>query len=57
LLTAGVEDREYAEFITRFKEISKGIVENEKVPGKHCADNFWLIKPANMNQGNIGFDL
>jgi hypothetical protein len=52
LLTAGVEDKEYAEFISRFKDLNKGIVENEKTPAKHCVDNFWLIKPANMNQGN-----
>lgn len=22
-----------------------------KVPAKHCKENIWLVKPANMNQG------
>jgi hypothetical protein len=23
----------------------------ERTPQKHCKENYWLVKPANMNQG------
>lgn len=51
ILTIGVEDVEYANFISRFNELDKKNFVRERVPAKHCQDNWWLIKPANMNQG------
>jgi hypothetical protein len=50
-VTAGVEDYEFALFATRFKELSNNQFNKENTPQKHCTGNFWLIKPANLNQG------
>ena len=38
-------------YIDRFRDISKGVLYKEHVPEKHCQENLWLIKPANLNQG------
>lgn len=51
ILTVGVEDVEFANFTSRFNELEKKNFTRERVPAKHCQDNWWLIKPANMNQG------
>lgn len=51
ILSVGVEDTEYANFVTRFSELEKKNYIRERIPSKHCKDNWWLIKPANMNQG------
>lgn len=51
LITAGVEDSEFLNFKSRFEEIAKGNFSKEHLPEKHCKDNLWLIKPANLNQG------
>jgi hypothetical protein len=51
LITAGVEDYEYNLFVTRFKDIAKQNFARETLPMKHCQNNFWLVKPANLNQG------
>ena len=48
---AGVEDTEYLNFIVRFKELSKQNFTKETLAPKHCIENIWLLKPANMNQG------
>jgi len=45
------EDAEFQAFMQYFKEISIGKYDPNKVPSKHCIENIWLIKPANMNQG------
>ncbi len=36
ILTAGIEDVEYQNFVMRFKEISKGNFQKEPMPMKHC---------------------
>ena len=51
LLTSGVEDNEYYKFTKRYDELAKDVYRKERMPKKHCADNWWLIKPANLNQG------
>ena len=53
IIKAGVDDHEYSLFISRFKELEKNNTEKEKLPGKHCSANIWLVKPADQNQGNI----
>lgn len=45
------QDPEYQAFTARFNDLAKHNYKREKVPGKHCEDNIWLIKPAAMNQG------
>ena len=52
IIAAGLEDTEYHNFITRVKDLSKKDYQKESVPAKHCMENMWLIKPANLNQGN-----
>lgn len=51
VLTVGVEDTEYGNFCARFSELEKKNFLRERLPAKHCQDNWWLIKPANLNQG------
>jgi len=51
LITAGDENQEYVNFIARFRDIAKKQFTKEHIPEKHCQENLWLIKPANMNQG------
>jgi hypothetical protein len=53
LITAGVEDYEYALFQMRYREINNKDFRHENIPAKHCQNNFWLVKPANLNQGII----
>lgn len=53
LLTAGVDDNEYANFVARYRDIVKQSFTKECIPAKHCEANMWLVKPANLNQGNI----
>ena len=32
--------------------IDRGVINvNERMPSKHMQQNFWLLKPSNMNQG------
>jgi hypothetical protein len=49
IITAGYENQEMLNFQTRFKEIAQKKFSKEHTPEKHCAENVWLIKPANMN--------
>ena len=51
ILEVGKQDEEYLSFIQRYKELSQKLYWKEHVPGKHCEQNLWLLKPANMNQG------
>ena len=37
--------------MTRYKEISRGGSNKERVLVKHCELNMWLVKPATLNQG------
>ena len=51
LVTLGLADSGLNPFINRFKEISKQHTRKERTPMKHCAENIWLVKPENANQG------
>ncbi|KRW98784.1 hypothetical protein PPERSA_11701 [Pseudocohnilembus persalinus] len=51
ILQAGQEDNEYNAFLTRFKDIQNKQFQKEPVPLKHCQENMWVVKPANLNQG------
>lgn len=51
ILSAAVEDNEFCKFTTRYHEIDSKNFKKERMPQKHCKDNWWLIKPANLNQG------
>jgi hypothetical protein len=53
LLTAGVDDSEYTNFVTRYRDIVKQSFSKECIPAKHCEANMWLVKPANLNQGIV----
>lgn len=57
LLVSGSEDSEYIQFVSRFKDLQEGNYSREQVPAKHCKENMWLLKPANMNQGWIHFSI
>ena len=35
----------------RYKELSQNLYLKERVPSKYCKHNMWILKPANMNQG------
>lgn len=52
IISAGSDDIEYQQLINRIKDISKRIFQRESLPAKHCMENMWLVKPANLNQGN-----
>ena len=51
ILVSRVEDNESQQFASRWKEISSQNFQKESVPAKHCEENMWLVKPANLNQG------
>ena len=51
LLTCGVENQSYHQFVKRFRELKYQKYDRERVPAKHCQKNLWLVKPANENQG------
>lgn len=51
ILEPNVENDELYSFFQRYKELSQGSYFREQMPEKHCEKNYWLIKPANMNQG------
>lgn len=49
MITSNPEDLEFKEFRKKFANIERGYIQNEKLPAKHFEQNFWLLKPANMN--------
>ncbi len=51
IIEANVEDENYFALLQRFKEMSQQIYFKEHVPDKHCVHNVWIVKPANLNQG------
>lgn len=51
ILSGQIEDLELQNFICRFNEIASLKSNKEKTPTKHCENNLWLLKPANLNQG------
>ena len=51
IIEADNEDEEFFALVLRYKEISQELFFKERIPEKHCHQNIWLVKPANMNQG------
>ncbi len=51
LIEVDADSEEYYAFVQRYKELSQGLYMKERMPAKHCEQNIWLLKPANMNQG------
>lgn len=51
ILESGVEEEEYFGLVTRYQDLSQHIYTKEHLPAKHCSQNVWLVKPANLNQG------
>lgn len=51
IITSSTEDFEFKEFKKKFANIERGYIYNERLSHKHFDKNFWLLKPANMNQG------
>ena len=51
ITTNGNEENALTRFIQRYNEFEKGNYRKEHLPEKHCKANWWLVKPANMNQG------
>jgi hypothetical protein len=49
IITSHPADHEYADFKKKFKQIGRGYYTNERLPAKHLQQNFWLLKPSNMN--------
>ena len=51
IITSNPNDYEFQEFKKKFLNIERGYIQNEKLTPKQYELNFWLLKPANMNQG------
>jgi len=51
VVTPDCNDEEYQGFLKYFHNLEKKQHKKERVPAKHCEDNFWMVKPAAMNQG------
>lgn len=52
LVSPSPSDYEFSLFVMRYNEIARQDFSRETLPQKHCAQNFWLVKPADQNQGN-----
>jgi hypothetical protein len=39
--------------VSRYTDLQRnnGFSPKERTPQKHCTENYWLVKPANLNQG------
>lgn len=53
VVTSQLDTYEFHQFVSRYMDLQKndGACLKEKTPQKHCRENYWLVKPANMNQG------
>jgi len=51
VIAKNIEDHAINLFMQRFRELTRGGSNKERVPFKHCSENMWLVKPAAMNQG------
>jgi Tubulin-tyrosine ligase family len=53
VVTSQLDTYEFHQFVARYMELQKGDGHSlkERTPQKHCKENYWLVKPANMNQG------
>lgn len=47
----GGDESEFPVFLQRYREFAQGLFRRDQVPAKHCANNVWIVKPANLNQG------
>jgi hypothetical protein len=41
----------FRHFEKAYKNIKKLNKSKVMIPFKHCADNMWIVKPVNLNQG------
>jgi len=57
LVSPNLQEYEFMTFSARFQELAKHDYSREIVPQKHCIKNFWLVKPADQNQGKWGIVL
>ena len=53
LVSPNLQEYEFMIFSARFQELAKHDYSREIVPQKHCTKNFWLVKPADQNQGRL----
>eukprot|EP00347_Sterkiella_histriomuscorum_P010551 403375852 len=51
MITSNPNDFDFQVFRKKFQNIERGYVYKEKLAPKQFEQNFWLLKPANMNQG------
>jgi hypothetical protein len=51
IITSYTGDLEFNDFKKKFRQIERGVTLSEKMPSKHMQQNYWLLKPSNMNQG------
>ena len=53
MVTSQLDTYEFHQFVSRYTDLQRnnGFSPKERTPQKHCAENYWLVKPANMNQG------
>jgi hypothetical protein len=49
VIARNIEDNAINIFMHRFRELTRGGSNKERVPYKHCTENMWLVKPAAMN--------
>lgn len=49
IITSIPGDHEFNEFKKKFKQIDRGYYLNERMGPKHMQQNFWLLKPSNLN--------
>jgi hypothetical protein len=51
VIAKNIDDNSINFFMHRFRDLTRGGSNKERVPNKHCTENMWLVKPAAMNQG------
>eukprot|EP00347_Sterkiella_histriomuscorum_P014075 403362257 len=53
VVSSSLDTYEYHQFVARYMDLQRneGHSAKERIPQKHCTENYWLVKPANMNQG------
>jgi len=49
-VNSSCQDIEFKRFLQKFTEYNCDKDYKEQVPKKHCARNFWIVKPVNLNQ-------
>jgi hypothetical protein len=51
VISSSMDSVEYLQMKNRFSEIANSNYTHERTPEKHCKNNIWIVKPANLNQG------